>query len=199
MIMGFDSDDEGIFDRQIEFIQQARISFSMSGMLNAIPKTPLYDRLAEDGRLDYSDPPEFGTNIRPLQMSPETLRDGYVRVLSTQYDPKNYFERTEALFLQPDFDIGYGKSPYWKRHPLRKLKVESISLVAAIGLFLRLMRRVPEAHLRREYRSRMKRLLKVHRRPGLVLLYVFHLAMHYHTYTLARQMAVGERKIVNSF
>lgn len=199
MIMGFDSDDEGIFDRQIEFIQEARISFSMSGMLTAIPKTPLYDRLAEDGRLDYSDAPEYGTNIRPLQMSAETLRDGYVRVLNTQYDPKNYFARTEALFLKPDFEIGYGKSPYWKRHPLRKLKVESISFVAAIGLFLRLMRRVPEAHLRREYRTRLKRLLKVHRRPGLVLLYVFHLAMHYHTYTLARQMAVGERKIVNSF
>ena len=31
---------------QIEFIQNSRIAFSMSGMLGAIPKTPLYDRLA---------------------------------------------------------------------------------------------------------------------------------------------------------
>ena len=30
MIMGFDSDDEGIFDRQVDFIQHARIPFSMS-------------------------------------------------------------------------------------------------------------------------------------------------------------------------
>ncbi len=52
MIMGFDNDDTSIFDRQIEFIQQARISFSMSGMLWAIQKTPLYDRLLEEGRLD---------------------------------------------------------------------------------------------------------------------------------------------------
>jgi radical SAM superfamily enzyme YgiQ (UPF0313 family) len=199
MIMGFDSDDPGIFDRQIEFLQQSRISFSMSGMLHAIPKTPLYDRLNEEGRLDHSDPPEFGTNIRPLQMSAEQLRDGYIRVLSTQYDPQVYFERTDALFLRPEFEIGYARSAYWKSNPIRKIKVEAVNLAAAVGLFVRLMTRVPEAHLRREYRARLKRLLKVHRRPGLVLLYVFHLAMHYHTYTLARQMAVGERKIVNSF
>ena len=52
MIMGFDSDDEGIFDRQVDFIQHARISFSMCGMLSAIPKTPLHERLAAEGRLD---------------------------------------------------------------------------------------------------------------------------------------------------
>ena len=55
MIMGFDNDDEGIFDRQIQFMREARISFSMSGMLSAIPKTPLHDRLAAEGRLDTAD------------------------------------------------------------------------------------------------------------------------------------------------
>ena len=81
MIMGFDSDDSGIFDRQVEFIQNCRISFSMSGMLYAIPKTPLYDRLAAEGRLDLADKSEFGTNVIPLQMSREELLDGYIRVL----------------------------------------------------------------------------------------------------------------------
>ena len=38
MIMGFDSDDSTIFDRQVEFIQQSRISFSMSGMLRRFPR-----------------------------------------------------------------------------------------------------------------------------------------------------------------
>ena len=101
MIMGFDNDDATIFDRQIEFIQQSRISFSMSGMLSAIPKTPLHDRLAAEGRLDLADAPEFGTNVIPLQMSREELRDGYLRVLNELYEPEAYFERTEALFLNP--------------------------------------------------------------------------------------------------
>ena len=49
MIMGFDNDDETIFDAQIEFVRQARIPHSMSGMLHAIAKTPLA-RPARRGR-----------------------------------------------------------------------------------------------------------------------------------------------------
>jgi radical SAM superfamily enzyme YgiQ (UPF0313 family) len=201
MIMGFDSDDHAIFDRQVEFVQQARVPFSMSGMLNAIPKTPLYNRLLEEGRLDLSDPPECGTNIRPLQISAEELRNGYLRVLSELYAPGPYFERTEALFLRPTFDVGYGKSRsgYWRRHRLRRLGLEVISLAAAVGLFARLMIGLPSAPLRREYRRRFQRFLKVHCRPGLALYYLFHLAMHYHAHTMAEQMSAGEQRLVNTF
>jgi len=45
MIVGFDNDDPSIFDEQFQFIQDARIPISMTGMLNAMPKTPLYARL----------------------------------------------------------------------------------------------------------------------------------------------------------
>src|SRR4051794_6268697 len=99
MIMGFDSDDATIFDRQVEFIQKCRISFSMSGMLSAIPKTPLHERLAAEGRLDPADRSEFGTNVIPLQMGREELLEGYLRVLKELYEPEAYFERTDALFL----------------------------------------------------------------------------------------------------
>src|SRR5262249_58276241 len=59
MILGFDNDDETIFDAQREFITESRIANSMTGMLYAIPKTPLHLRLAREGRLDPSDEPEF--------------------------------------------------------------------------------------------------------------------------------------------
>ena len=68
----------------------------MIGMLTAIPKTPLYDRLAADGRLDEDDEPEFGTNVIPLGMTREELRDGYVRTMQDLYDPAAYFDRLEA-------------------------------------------------------------------------------------------------------
>jgi radical SAM superfamily enzyme YgiQ (UPF0313 family) len=199
MIMGFDNDDETIFDRQVEFIQKARISFSMSGMLTAIPKTPLYARLAEEGRLDPCDQPEFGTNVIPLRMGREELRDGYIRVLSELYDPDAYFARTEALFLAGRFDCGNLKSPHYRRRVLLRLKDETILLFQAAGMFVRLMRGIPEAPLRREYRRRLWRFLKVLPRPGLVLIYLFHLAMHYHAHTMARQMASGKTTIVNSY
>ena len=198
MIMGFDHDDPTIFDRQIEFIQDSRIAFSMNGMLSAIPKTPLYDRLAADGRLDYSDPCEYGTNVVPLHMSQEQLRDGYFRVLNELYSPASYFARTEALFLQPNFEIGFKKVKNWLTTP-RQIPYEFMLFLQAVGLFIRLMTRVPSAALRREYRRRLWRFLKVHRRPGIVVFYLFHMAMHYHAFRLAKDMATRESKLVNSF
>lgn len=198
MIMGFDHDDPTIFDRQIEFIQESRIAFAMTGMLSAIPKTPLHARLAADGRLDYSDPCEYGTNVVPLMMSQEELRDGYLRVLKELYSPESYFERTEALFLDPDFEIGVTKVKYWLKHP-RLMTHEVAFLAQALGLFFRLMTMIPTAALRREYRRRLGRFLKVHRRPGIALFYLFHMTMHYHAHRLANDMARTGSKLVNSY
>jgi radical SAM superfamily enzyme YgiQ (UPF0313 family) len=199
MIMGFDNDDSAIFDRQIQFIQDARIPFSMSGMLYAIPKTPLYDRLLAEGRLDLSDKSEFGTNVIPLRMSREELLEGYLHVLSELYEPEAYFERTDALFLQPSFEIGIINVRPWWRISLRWLWSEAKCVVESLGLLSRLMAQVPEPELRREYRKRLWRFLKVHRRPGLVLFYVFHLAMHYHTQKMAQNMSSRQTELVNSF
>src|SRR5262249_19389311 len=156
MIMGFDHDDEGIFDRQIAFIQDARIAFSMSGMLSAIPKTPLHDRLAAEGRLDLADTCVYGTNGIPLLMTREELPAGYIRVLSSICEPEAYFERTEALFLDPSFDIGINKRRRWLRWP-RQIPDEILFLFQGLGLFARLMARIPERGLRREYRRRLWR------------------------------------------
>jgi radical SAM superfamily enzyme YgiQ (UPF0313 family) len=198
MIMGFDNDDERIFDRQIEFVREARISFSMSGMLSAIPKTPLHDRLAAEGRLDTADVSEYGTNIVPLLISREELLEGYIRVLNELYEPEAYFDRTDALWLKPAFDIGIKKKQNWLSSP-RWLPQEVYFLAKAVGLFIRLMARVPEPDLKQIYRARLWRFLKVHRRPGLILNYVFHMTMHYHAHYLAGHMASREMQLVNSF
>ena len=50
-IVGFDSDDETIFDRQREFIEQTAITWAMAGVLQAPPTTALYDRMKREGRL----------------------------------------------------------------------------------------------------------------------------------------------------
>ncbi len=133
-------------------------------------------------------------------MSTEELRDGFLHVMSSLYDADAYFDRTDALFLRKGFDIGsYSHSKYWRRHPLRWLWSEGTLLLGVIGLFLGLMRRVPSAALRREYRRRFVRFLKVQRRPGLALFYLFHIAMHYHAATLSRKMKTGEQRLVNSY
>ena len=100
-ILGLDSDDEGVFDAQIEFIQQAGIPVAPIYLLTALRGTDMYERLrAEDRLLDK----EIGTNAMTLnfksELDPETLIDGYRRVTATLYDPtlENYFQRCLAMF-----------------------------------------------------------------------------------------------------
>ena len=51
-IVGFDSDDEGIFGRQIKFIQESGVATAMVGLLSALPNTRLWHRLKEENRLE---------------------------------------------------------------------------------------------------------------------------------------------------
>ena len=51
VIVGFDNDDASVFAAQSRFVREARIISTMVNMLVAIPRTPLYTRLANEGRL----------------------------------------------------------------------------------------------------------------------------------------------------
>ncbi|MCX8012613.1 MAG: B12-binding domain-containing radical SAM protein, partial [Desulfobacterota bacterium] len=50
-IIGFDNDNTKTFDRQYQFIMDSGIQAAMIGLLTALPKTPLYERLKKEGRL----------------------------------------------------------------------------------------------------------------------------------------------------
>ncbi len=101
MIVGFDHDDPAIFDEQFDFIQAARIPVSMTGMLNAVPKTPLHDRLAKDNRLvSFSTGDQFVmTNIVPKLMTPEQLYRGYQELIRKLYDFDNMRRRVMDYLL----------------------------------------------------------------------------------------------------
>jgi radical SAM superfamily enzyme YgiQ (UPF0313 family) len=101
MIVGFDNDDPSIFEEHFRFIQEARIPISMTGMLNAMPKTPLYTRLQEAGRLiaeSVGDQFVF-TNIVPRGMSRLELYEGYRHLLARLYDYSSYRSRAMDLIL----------------------------------------------------------------------------------------------------
>jgi radical SAM superfamily enzyme YgiQ (UPF0313 family) len=89
-IVGFDSDDEAIFDEQFEFIQQIGIAQASVAILCPIPTTPLYDRLKMEGRLDLSDP---HVSFHPKNMTREALKAGYDRLVQRLYEPDAYFRR----------------------------------------------------------------------------------------------------------
>ncbi len=107
-IVGFDSDPPDIFDRQIEFVERAAIPWAMTGLLQAPPTTPLYDRMKREGRLvqESSEPSNFSSpNFRTVLPLPELLA-GTKRMLLTLYDPRRFYERVfdslERWQLQPE-------------------------------------------------------------------------------------------------
>jgi radical SAM superfamily enzyme YgiQ (UPF0313 family) len=99
-ILGFDTDNDDIFDRQIEFIQNTGIPSAMIGLLTALPGTQLARRLEKEGRLisdsEGNNTNTFDMNFTPI-MDKTKLAEGYRRVLKTIYSPRKYFERALVL------------------------------------------------------------------------------------------------------
>jgi len=99
-IVGFDEDREDIFDRQIRFIEAAAIPTAMVGLLTALPRTRLHERLRKEGRLLDSG---TGNNTHDLElnfvprMDLERLKQGYKRILESIYTPRHYFARCFQL------------------------------------------------------------------------------------------------------
>ncbi len=94
-IVGFDSDDETIFARQLEFIDQTAIAWAMAGILMAPPTTALFDRMKREGRLieDSQSIMQFGLpNFRTVLPLPILLR-GLCTLLEGLYKPDAFFER----------------------------------------------------------------------------------------------------------
>jgi hypothetical protein len=116
MIVGFDHDDPAIFDEQFQFIQEARIPISMTGMLNAMPKTQLYHRLQQAGRLiaeTVGDQFVF-TNIIPQGMSRVQLYQGYKRLLQRLYSYRHYRRRAMQLILHRGTQVGTHLLASWQ-------------------------------------------------------------------------------------
>jgi radical SAM superfamily enzyme YgiQ (UPF0313 family) len=83
-IVGFDGDTEQAFDYQYRFIVDAGIQVAMVGLLTALPRTPLYERLERAGRLRHDimpgDNTRAQTNVVPAGMTYDALIAGYKRL-----------------------------------------------------------------------------------------------------------------------
>ncbi len=94
-IVGFDSDRPGIFQQQVNFIQNSGIVTAMVGLLNAPTKTKLYQRLKREGRLlkeMSGDNTDSSLNFIP-KMNKDVLLNGYQNILNNIYSAKPYYSR----------------------------------------------------------------------------------------------------------
>ncbi len=94
-IVGFDSDPENIFERQINFIQESSIPLAMVGLLTALPDTQLWKRLEKEGRLlqdSSGNNTDCSLNFIP-KMDRTVLVEGYKTILRKIYGSKEYYQR----------------------------------------------------------------------------------------------------------
>ena len=101
-IVGFDNDPPTIFDTQIRFIQKSGVVTAMVGILIALPRTQLYERLKKEQRLlkeTSGNNTDFSTNFIP-RMDYDLLISGYKKVLSTLYSPRHYYERVRTFLRE---------------------------------------------------------------------------------------------------
>jgi radical SAM superfamily enzyme YgiQ (UPF0313 family) len=105
MIVGFDHDDESIFDLQFQFFEAARIAYPRVRMLQARPGTDTYDKLmAQDRVLDIDLLHEPDTyfdnylipNIVPSGMSRTDEFTHYIRLMEKTLDWDNFTRRMIA-------------------------------------------------------------------------------------------------------
>jgi radical SAM superfamily enzyme YgiQ (UPF0313 family) len=96
-IIGFDNDTRDTFDRQFDFIIKSGIQMAMVGLLTALPKTPLFERLEKEGRLipyvNHSDNTQLGTNFIPKQMSYDEMIEGYYKLYCRLFNYRNIASR----------------------------------------------------------------------------------------------------------
>jgi radical SAM superfamily enzyme YgiQ (UPF0313 family) len=114
-IIGFDHDPREIFELQFDFIQRTGIASAMVGLLSALPKTQLYQRLLGEGRLDTS---TTGNNTEAVlnfipKLDREFLIDGYRRLMAALYEPSTYYLRV-LVFLREYRPRGPRLRPTWR-------------------------------------------------------------------------------------
>ncbi len=201
MIVGFDSDDVSVFDRQFAFLNQARIPVVMAGMLSAIPKTPLYERLEADGRLDNAaaDDPRIATNVIPLNMTREEMRDGWIDLMQRLYDPVNYFGRLESLYVDGKIPLGQAKMDWLRTHkPLTYAVQNTMILVASAALLHRIWTDPRTRPFRAYYKDFLLKFFKAKRPLRHLFQFATRAAMHAHFAIMTRQMVKGETRLVNT-
>ena len=90
IIVGLDTDTPQTAERLIEFIDRSQIPILTMNLLQALPKTPLWDRLARDGRI--VDDPTRESNVHFLRPYDEVVQT-WRRCIAHAYDPERLFAR----------------------------------------------------------------------------------------------------------
>jgi radical SAM superfamily enzyme YgiQ (UPF0313 family) len=103
-VLGLDGDTPEVFDAVYDFAQRVGLFDVQITVLTPFPGTPLYARLAREGRIiapgAWNTCTLFDVNFEPRNMSADHLQRGLVALAQRLYDPIAVAQRRERFFEQ---------------------------------------------------------------------------------------------------
>ena len=99
LVVGFDHDDQSIFDDIYQFVEDTNCPVVSLSLLNAPKGTPLFERLEKEGRLvgdDWRGEWHADTNIIPKNLTRDELIKGHRALFQKIYDPVQFDRRIRA-------------------------------------------------------------------------------------------------------
>jgi radical SAM superfamily enzyme YgiQ (UPF0313 family) len=102
-MFGLDHDDESVFERTVQFTEDAQIDLCLFSILTPLPGTAVYRRLEAEGRIferDWSKYDATHATFRPNSITPERLESGLRWIYQRFYSWRSILRRT-ARRLKP--------------------------------------------------------------------------------------------------
>ena len=122
-------------------------------------------------------------------MSPQQLRDGFIRVMQACYEADAYFQRLDAQFIDENFKFTLHQLPYWQSHKWAWAMRCFWNYIKFALIASRLTSQLSDDALRSRYRRQLWRVFRARwREPHILFTYVIKVASHYHYAELARAM-----------
>ncbi|HZT90117.1 MAG TPA: DUF4070 domain-containing protein [Stellaceae bacterium] len=177
IILGLDTDTSASADRLIDFIDRSHIPLLTINLLQALPRTPLWDRLAAAGRLSFDERRE--SNVVFTRPYGEVLGD-WQRAIRHAFQP-------EAIYARFDWQTRH-TYPNRIRPPLSRARVSRRNLRRAVVTLANLLVRVG---IRADYRRIFWRMAYAALRRGRIEELIQIALISHHMIVFARECAEG--------
>ena len=105
LIFGLDSDTPEVFDVAYDFLTRSKSAFFQACVMTPYPGTPVFSKLKSEGRILTDDWTRYDASkviIRPENLSPDELLDGYNKMKYHFYSNKSILQRS-----YPNIKIGF--------------------------------------------------------------------------------------------
>jgi radical SAM superfamily enzyme YgiQ (UPF0313 family) len=105
-LVGNEQDDEGTFDRILEFGERVGLNIAEFAVATPYPGTPMWRKMEAEGRLlhrDWRCYNDANVVFQPARMSPERLQQGYLDLWREFYKPRQHLREADPALCTVQF------------------------------------------------------------------------------------------------